>query len=169
MYAARKYKDALGFYSRAIDEVGQQLSVLERRTLFSNRSACHLELGNYGSCLRDTAQVLGAPTEWAASSNPDEMKPDNWDKTTLKALLRSARALLALDKLDEAKDVLRRLRMLEEEMGQKEFAADVGRRWREEVDDKMTKRAKRQAEKVEKDRRKKEGDQAVYAALLVRG
>jgi hypothetical protein len=44
LFKKRKFRDAIGFYSRALDEVGKELEVTERRTLYSNRAACNLEL-----------------------------------------------------------------------------------------------------------------------------
>lgn len=45
----RKFKDAIGFYSRALDEVGKDLPVEDRRTLWCNRAAANLELGEFNS------------------------------------------------------------------------------------------------------------------------
>lgn len=45
LFAERKYRDALGFYTRAIDECGKSLPVHEQRVLWSNRAATNLELG----------------------------------------------------------------------------------------------------------------------------
>ena len=45
LFKQRKYRDAMGFYTRALDECGKDLPISYRRTLWSNRSACNLELG----------------------------------------------------------------------------------------------------------------------------
>lgn len=45
LFKKRKFRDAVGFYTRAIEEVGKELPIAERRTLYSNRAACNLELG----------------------------------------------------------------------------------------------------------------------------
>jgi hypothetical protein len=45
LFAAKKYRDAIGFYTRAIDEVGKELGVEDRRVLWCNRAAANLELG----------------------------------------------------------------------------------------------------------------------------
>lgn len=50
LFAARKYRDALGFYSRALDECGKDLPIDEKRILWSNRSAANLELGKLFPC-----------------------------------------------------------------------------------------------------------------------
>lgn len=84
----------------------------------------------------------------------------------MKALLRSARALSALDKLPEALDALARLRLLEKDMG--EEGNDVGKKWRDEVDKKVEGKKRREAEKAEKERRKLQGDAALILALTVR-
>jgi hypothetical protein len=45
LFKQRKFRDAIGFYTRALDEVGKDLSIEERRALWGNRSAANLELG----------------------------------------------------------------------------------------------------------------------------
>ena len=44
-FKRRAFKEALGFYSQAIREVGDTMSPEGKRTLLSNRAAAHLELG----------------------------------------------------------------------------------------------------------------------------
>ncbi|GAA6061365.1 hypothetical protein JCM10212_005819 [Sporobolomyces blumeae] len=162
LFKARKFRDAMGFYSRAIDECGPSLDVDERRTLYSNRAACNLELANYGACLRDCSQVLGQV--------PNEPTPAS-ARTTMKALLRSARALSGLDKLDEALDALDRLRTLEREAGPPGQGAveDSGKRWREDVERKVALKKRKALERTEKERRTREGEVAIMQALKLRG
>ncbi|GAA5826678.1 hypothetical protein JCM3770_003230 [Rhodotorula araucariae] len=162
LFKRRKFRDAVGFYSRALDEVGKDLSIEERRTLWCNRAAANLELSNFGATLRDCSQVLGQTN----ASYPDPPS-DASHRTTMKALLRSARALSALEKLPEALDALSRLALLEKELGEED--KDVGKKWRDEVERKTAARAQRAAEKAEKDRRKREGDAALVLALTQRG
>jgi tetratricopeptide (TPR) repeat protein len=69
-------------------EVKSEQSLLE--TLYINRAACHLELRNYRSCTLDCASAL-------------RLNPRN-----IKALYRSARALLAVNKIPEADDACAR-------------------------------------------------------------
>jgi tetratricopeptide (TPR) repeat protein len=69
-------------------EVKAERSLLE--TLYVNRAACHLELRNYRSCTLDCASAL-------------RLNPRN-----IKALYRSARALLAVGKIPEADDACAR-------------------------------------------------------------
>ena len=52
LFIKRKFKDAAGFYSRALDEVGKDLPVEDKRTLWSNRAACNLELGQFSESQR---------------------------------------------------------------------------------------------------------------------
>lgn len=49
LFAARKFRDAIGFYTRALDEVGKDIGVEDRRVLWSNRAAANLELGAHDS------------------------------------------------------------------------------------------------------------------------
>jgi tetratricopeptide (TPR) repeat protein len=70
------------------DEILQQKATLE--TLYVNRAACHLELRNYRSCWQDCASAL-------------RLNPSN-----IKAFYRSARALLAVGRIEEADDACAR-------------------------------------------------------------
>lgn len=47
LFKRKKFRDAIGFYSRALDEVGKDLSIEERRGLWGNRAAANLELGAF--------------------------------------------------------------------------------------------------------------------------
>ncbi|GAA5975895.1 hypothetical protein JCM11641_002831 [Rhodosporidiobolus odoratus] len=162
LFKRRKFRDAAGFYSRAIDEVGKDLPVEDLRTLRCNRAAANLELANYGACLRDCSLVLSVGN----SSFPDPPTATA-HKTTLKALLRSARALSSLEKLDEALDALTRLKALEEHLGMEE--QDSGKRWREEVQKKQAAKQRKEQEKTERERRKREEEESLMVALTSRG
>lgn len=85
---AKRYREALGFYNQAIDSKPTDQALIE--SLLLNRAVCNLELKNYGSVLRDCSKVL--------SSN----------MTSLKALYRSALALIALERPLEAIDCCER-------------------------------------------------------------
>ncbi|KAM0750439.1 hypothetical protein T439DRAFT_326403 [Meredithblackwellia eburnea MCA 4105] len=161
LFVKRKFRDAIGFYTRAIDEVGKEIPVEERRVLWCNRAACNLELKNYGATLRDISLVLSAPLE--SATEPPTLA---YNRTTMKALLRSARALSALEKLPEALDAVKRLRMLEVEMGDGE--KDVGKAVREEVEAKVAKADRKAAEAKEKTRRIVAGEAAMREALKLR-
>ncbi|CAO3689367.1 unnamed protein product [Rhizopus stolonifer] len=79
-----KYKDAITFYTRALDTECKDMAVIE--ACLANRAACNLELQNFGRVLTDCSKCL-------------EINPKN-----VKALYRSAKALAALDRLLEAID-----------------------------------------------------------------
>ncbi|KAL4081997.1 hypothetical protein V8B97DRAFT_1926647 [Scleroderma yunnanense] len=83
-FRGKRYREAAGFYTQGIDAKPTENTLLE--ALLCNRAACNLELQNYGSVLRDCSKALFI--------NPK----------SLKSLYRSALALLALDRLDEALD-----------------------------------------------------------------
>jgi hypothetical protein len=117
--------------------------------------------GNYGAVLRDVALVLSAPL----TCYP-EPPSTSWNTTTLKALLRSARALIALTKLPEALDALQRLKLLETSMGNE--AEDVGMKFRVEVESKIEQKEIREKESAERARRMKELEKRTGEALVVR-
>ncbi|KAJ3990335.1 40S ribosomal protein S7 [Lentinula detonsa] len=83
-FKGKRYRDAVGFYTQAIDAKPDNPSLLE--ALLCNRAACNLELKNYGSVLRDCSKVLSQNTK------------------SSKAYYRSALALIALERLGEAID-----------------------------------------------------------------
>ncbi|KAJ3743389.1 40S ribosomal protein S7 [Lentinula detonsa] len=83
-FKGKRYRDAVGFYTQAIDAKPDNPSLLE--ALLCNRAACNLELKNYGSVLRDCSKVLSQNTK------------------SSKAYYRSALALIALERLGEAVD-----------------------------------------------------------------
>ncbi|KAI8987390.1 hypothetical protein BDF20DRAFT_814535 [Mycotypha africana] len=79
-----KYKDAIIFYTKAIETECKDQSIIE--ACLANRAACNLELQNYGRVLNDCSKCL-------------KINPKN-----VKALYRSSKALFALDKLVECID-----------------------------------------------------------------
>ncbi|KAG6813462.1 hypothetical protein H0H92_010796 [Tricholoma furcatifolium] len=83
-FKGKRYREALGFYTQGVDAKPTDNALKE--ALLCNRAACNLELQNYGSVLRDCSAAL---TLNAQSS---------------KAFYRSASALLALDRVEEALD-----------------------------------------------------------------
>ncbi|KAG5637313.1 hypothetical protein H0H81_005006 [Sphagnurus paluster] len=83
-FKGKRYREALGFYTQGVDAKPTDKALHE--ALLCNRAACNLELKNYGSVLRDCSKAL---TLNAHSS---------------KAFYRSAVALLALDRVEEALD-----------------------------------------------------------------
>ncbi|KAJ8481730.1 hypothetical protein ONZ51_g5828 [Trametes cubensis] len=83
-FKGKRYREALGFYTQGVDAKPTDNTTLE--ALLCNRAACNLELQNYGSVLRDCSKAI--------SVNPK----------CSKAYYRSALALIALERYDEALD-----------------------------------------------------------------
>ncbi|KAK8931931.1 hypothetical protein H634G_04435 [Metarhizium anisopliae BRIP 53293] len=107
------------------EEIAAQREVLE--ALYVNRAACHLELDNYRSCWTDCAAAL-------------RLNPRN-----LKACYRSARALLAVGRVEEADDVCARgLSLDPDNRGLKEVAGRIVKR-AGELDAKNKRDAERRA------------------------
>lgn len=124
------------------EEIQKQRETLE--ALYVNRAACHLSLKNYRSCWLDCAAAL-------------RLNPKN-----LKAYYRSARALLAVDRIEEADDVCARgLALDENNKALRDVAADIIKRAKE-VDAKRRKVAEREA-------REKRRALLIKAALKARG
>ena len=123
------------------EEISNQKEVLE--ALYVNRAACHLELRNYRSCWTDCAAAL-------------RLNPRN-----VKACYRSAKALLAVDRITEADDVCARgLALDPENKGLKAVATSIIER-AEKVD------AKRRKDE-EREKRTKRREMLVRAALKAR-
>jgi tetratricopeptide (TPR) repeat protein len=87
-FGKMEYKDALEYYTKAILVKCGKQEIDE--ACFVNRAACNLQLENYGKVLADCARALRI--------NPENMK----------ALYRSTKACLAVDRLDEAQDLIDR-------------------------------------------------------------
>lgn len=88
------------------EEVDAQRTILE--ALYVNRAACHLELRNYRSCWTDCAGAL-------------RLDPKN-----VKAWYRSAKALLAVDRIEEADEACARgLALDEANAGLKAVAREI--------------------------------------------
>ncbi|KAF8138160.1 40S ribosomal protein S7 [Boletus edulis] len=83
-FKGKRYREALGFYTQGLD--AQPTDSTLQEALYCNRAACNLELKNYGLVLKDCSKAL-----WINARSS-------------KALYRSATALLALDRLEEAQD-----------------------------------------------------------------
>ncbi|KAJ1725026.1 HSP70/90 co-chaperone [Coemansia erecta] len=79
------FAEAVKFYTRALDCDGHENRAL-KVSLLTNRAAANLELHNYGRVLTDCADALRK------------------EPKTPKALFRSAKACLALEKFDEARE-----------------------------------------------------------------
>ncbi|PSS25879.1 hypothetical protein M430DRAFT_39906 [Amorphotheca resinae ATCC 22711] len=107
-FKEKNWKDAKEFYGKGIqvllaevrkrqkgeqgdadaEEIKKEVAVLEACSV--NRAACHLELKNYRSCIMDCSSALKI------------------NGKNIKAYYRSAKALLALDKIAEADDACAR-------------------------------------------------------------
>ncbi|KAF8211486.1 hypothetical protein K438DRAFT_1569148 [Mycena galopus ATCC 62051] len=83
-FKGKRYREAQGFYTQGID--AKPTDVVLQEALLCNRAACNLELKNNGSVLRDCSKAL--------TLNPKSSK----------AFYRSALALIALERADEALD-----------------------------------------------------------------
>jgi len=83
-FKGKRTREALGFHTQGVDAKPTDKTLLE--ALLCNRAACNLELYNYGSVLRDCSKAL--------SLNPRSSK----------AFYRSALALMALERVEEALD-----------------------------------------------------------------
>lgn len=167
-FRERRYGDAKEFYTQGVvilaaeerkrslgevttdpegvpdsDEViAQQRKTLEG--LYVNRAACHLELRNYRSCWVDCAAAL-------------RINPAN-----VKACYRSARALLAVNRIEEADDVCAR-----------GLALDGGNAALRAVADDIIKKAKERdahrRDKAEREARERRRATLRKAALKARG
>ncbi|BFZ55021.1 HSP70/90 co-chaperone [Savitreella phatthalungensis] len=87
-FVQKEYKDACEYYTSALAQNSGKGEL--DAVCYANRAACQLELKNYGKALADCGRAL-------------KLQPTN-----VKALYRSVRACLAVDRLDEAQDGLER-------------------------------------------------------------
>ncbi|RIB16624.1 hypothetical protein C2G38_2189450 [Gigaspora rosea] len=79
-----QYQDAINYYTKALETNCQDNKIIE--ACLTNRAAVNLELQNYRKVLTDCAKAI-------------QLNPQN-----IKAFYRSAKALNALDKIDQALD-----------------------------------------------------------------
>lgn len=85
-FKAKQYKNALIYYTKGL-EVDCGVDELNK-ALYLNRAACNLDLRNYRRCIEDCKKALLI------------------DEKNAKACFRSGKAFLAIDRLDEAKQIL---------------------------------------------------------------
>ncbi|TFK43292.1 40S ribosomal protein S7 [Crucibulum laeve] len=83
-FKGKRYREAIGFYTQGVDAKPTDNTIME--ALLCNRAACNLELKNYGSVLRDCSSAL------------------TLNEKSSKAYYRSAMALVALERVEEALD-----------------------------------------------------------------
>ncbi|TIA93314.1 hypothetical protein E3P99_00189 [Wallemia hederae] len=150
-FKGKRFKEAVQFYTQAIQANPTDKSLLE--SLFSNRAACNLELPlhkvdsateNFGQTLKDTAQTL-------------QLNPRN-----TKALYRSARALNALEKYDEATDAAKHVLLLDADNKQAQVLL-------QHIKTKYQALLKRKIEVSESQRRKDETVSALKDAVQLSG
>lgn len=141
-FKSKRYREALGFYTQAIEAALGDKGLLE--TLYANRAACQLELGNFASVLRDTSKVLEI------------------NRRSEKAYYRAGKALIALDRLDDA------VKCLEKGVEiNPENAAMIA--FKKSAEDKLERKKRNQAEKQERKKREESIQKSLHQALLVRG
>lgn len=68
-FAKKEYQSAISEYTKAIDLLGVEISTKENsnpviHALFSNRSACYLQLGDFNSALRDAESCVLVRPSW---------------------------------------------------------------------------------------------------------
>lgn len=86
LYKAKRFKDARALYNKGIEIECDDDSINE--SLFSNRAACELEIGNYRQCLNDCKTAL------------------HYNPMNLKCFYRMGKAFLAIGKLQEAQEAV---------------------------------------------------------------
>jgi len=140
-FKGKRYREALGFYTQGVDT--KPPDVVLQEALLCNRAACNLELKNYGSVLRDCSRALLV--------NPKSSK----------AFYRSALALVALDRVDEAIDCC--LRCLQSDPANKSVQSAHQRA----LELKREKERKEQ-EKIERLQKEQEAKRKLYLAFRER-
>ncbi|KAG6918228.1 hypothetical protein DXG01_015821 [Tephrocybe rancida] len=140
-FKGKRHREALGFYTQGIDAKPTDAAL--REALLCNRAACNLELKNYGSVLRDCSAALTLNAQSA------------------KALYRSATALMALDRVEEALDCCDRC-----------LTFDSGNNGVLQLRERATKvkseKDRREKEKAERLRKEQEAKQAMSIAFRER-
>ncbi|EIM19250.1 TPR-like protein [Wallemia mellicola CBS 633.66] len=141
-FKGKRYKEAIQFYTQAIDANPTDKALLE--SIYSNRAASNLELQNFRQTLRDTSETL-------------KINPRN-----TKALYRAARALNALEKYDEATDAVKHVLLLDPENKQAQVLI-------QHIKTKYQAQLKRKIEVTESQRRKNESMAALRDAIELSG
>ncbi|TPX72699.1 hypothetical protein SpCBS45565_g00019 [Spizellomyces sp. 'palustris'] len=137
-----QYKHAISYYTKALDQKADDAKL--NATIYANRAAVNLELGNYRKVLNDCAAAI-------------TLQPEN-----VKAYYRSAKALLALDKIPEALDCCERgLKVDADNVALKKEREKVLKR--KQVVDEMERR------RQEQEAKRKEDDLRLQEAIMVRG
>lgn len=143
LYIQKSYKEAVKAYTEGLDAAPEDFDL--RISLLNNRAASNLFLKNYGAVLKDAGVVIALCTK--------ENKP-----VPIKALFRAGKALIALERWKEARDVADRGKSLATEKDKKDWEAmdkDVETGWRKVV------------ERAERIRRERFSRAALQAAIEV--
>lgn len=143
LYIQKSYKEAVKAYTEGLDAAPVDFDL--RISLLNNRAASNLFLRNYGTVLKDAGVIIALCTK--------ERKT-----VPIKALYRAGKALLALERWKEAKDVADR---------GVELASDKDRKDWEALSVEVEKGWKRVVERAERIRREKLSAQALKAAIDV--
>jgi len=144
LYLQKSYKEAVKSYTEGLDAAPVDFDL--RISLLNNRAASNLFLKNHASVLKDAGVVIALCTK---------------EKKTvpIKALFRAGKALIALERWKEARDVVERGTKMAGEKDKKDWESlgkDVENGW------------KRVVERAERIRREKQGKFALQAAIEVR-
>jgi len=140
-FIGKRYREALDFYTQGIDAKPTDPVLIE--ALLCNRAACNLELMNNGSVLKDCSKAI--------MTNPRSSK----------AHYRSALALMALERFDEAIDCCDRCLQFDEKN------KDV-RALRQKAENQKTAKEKRERERQERIREEQEHKRRLEAAFKER-
>jgi len=125
-----RFREALGFYSQAIDAKPTDTTLQE--SIFCNRAACNLQLKNYGSVLKDCSKAIVLNTKAS------------------KAYYRSAMALIALERYEDALDCCERCLMFDTDNDgviQAKTRAQDAKAKKDEKEAKMQQRLKEESDK----------------------
>jgi len=141
LHAQRRYHDAIQAYTSGLEAGPTDPDI--RVSLLNNRAACNLALKNHRAVLRDTGVII------ALSSTEGKEPP-------LKAMYRAAQSLVALERWDEARDVVYRGRQCK---GEDQAWVVLG--------DQVEKGQRREVEKIERERRETLRKQALWRAVQV--
>ncbi|KAH9947251.1 40S ribosomal protein S7 [Amylocystis lapponica] len=139
-FRGKRYREAVQFYTQAVDAKPTETALLE--ALLCNRAACNLELENYGSVLRDCSKAI------------------TLNSKSSKAHFRSALALMALDRIDEALDCCERCLEFDKDNKSIQVVRDKAATRKAEKEEK-------EKERQEKIRREREQEQRMKIALNV--
>ncbi|WVQ94540.1 hypothetical protein IAU59_001619 [Kwoniella sp. CBS 9459] len=150
LHSQKSYSEAIKTYTSGLDAHPSDQSL--RISLLNNRAACHLQLKNYRSVLQDTGGIIALYTAEKLLT----------DKALVKAMFRAAQSLIALERWQEASDVVERGR---------ENAAQVKgedeKPWIKLADD-IAKGVKRETDRAERIRKEKLDKLALKKAIDVR-